>query len=323
MAQPLSHLIDSHLFRMALFKWFDIIGIVLWIGALGFRLLVFRPSLKALRDPSIEERLRREEAAYTEPALRGLLVYLIVLHFITWVHQAEMMSGKPLSDILPVLPIVLTKTHFGSIWVIKLFLLLFLFILIRIRFRLRDPLLFGCGLFLCVTESLVGHPFTHGVAQGAVFSDWVHLTAVSIWIGGLLPLRRLASKGAVWMAPDRLALFLRTLIGTFSKWAIVAVALIVTTGSYNAFLFLDRHWIFDFNYGQVLLTKLLLAASAIGMGGVSRIYILPSLYRVERSAPELERRFSRLILIEVGLATVTLLLAALLTQTAPPPPPAQ
>src|SRR3569832_2179327 len=102
MPQPLSHLIDFHLFRMTLFKWLDIVGIVLWIGAIGFRLLVFHPSLKALRAPTrnptdpqsadptkIEARLRKEEAAYTEPALRRLLVYLIVLHFITWVHQAE------------------------------------------------------------------------------------------------------------------------------------------------------------------------------------------------------------------------------------------
>lgn len=324
MEQPLFNLMDAHLFRMTLFKWLDVVGIVLWVGAIGFRLLVFRPSVKALRDPEAEKRLQKEEADYTEAALKGLLFYLLVIHFLTWVHEAEMMSGKPLSAIIPVLPIVLTKTHYGSIWTIKLFLLLFLLLLVQIRIKARDPILLGVGIFLCLTGGLVGHPFTHEAQRGAVFTDWIHFTSVSIWIGGLLPLRRLARKAASWMAPAGLARFLQILIGTFSKWAILAVALIIASGGYNVILFLDRHWIFDFNYGQVLSIKLLLAAATIGMGGLSRFYVLPSLPNIQSSAPllasDLEQRFFRYITIEVGLAMVTLLLAALLAQTAPPPP---
>ena len=204
MEQSLSHLIDFHLFRMTLFKWLDVVGIVLWIGAIGFRLLVFLPSLTALRDPDAERRLQQAEAAYTEPLLKGLLGYLLIIHFLTWVHEAQMMSGKPLSAIAPVLPIVLTRTHFGSIWIIKLLLLIFLFILVRMRINARDPLLLGAGVFLCLTGSLTGHAVTRPALHGVVFSDWVHYTAVSIWIGGLLPLRRLARKGAAWMDPARL-----------------------------------------------------------------------------------------------------------------------
>lgn len=324
MEQPLSHLIDFHLFRMTLFKWLDLLGIVLWIGAIGFRLLVCFPSLKALRDPEAETRLRREEAAYSEPALKGLLIYLLILHFLTWVHEGQMMSGKPLSAIGPVLPIVLTKTHFGAIWIIKLVLLLFLSILVRLRIRARDPLLLAGGLFLCLMGSLIGHAVTHPTLHGVVFSDWIHYAAVSVWIGGLLPLRRLSRGAASRMEPDRLALFLRTLIGIFSKWATVSVALIITSGTYNAVLYLDRHWIFDFNYGQVLSTKLLLVAATVGMGGLSRFYILPALHRIQKTGPwtalDLERRFSRFLAVEVAFAMITLLLTALLTQTPPPPP---
>src|SRR5579884_259729 len=327
MEQPLSNLIDPHLFRMALFKWLDVVGIVLWIGAIGFRLLVFRPSLKALRDPETEKHLQKEEADYTEPALKGLLLYLLIIHFLIWVHEAEMMSGKPLSAIAPVLPVVLTKTHFGSIWIMKLFLLLFLFVLVRVRTKGRDPILLGTGIFLCLMGGLVGHPLTHGAHHWAILTDWIHFTSVSIWIGGLLPLRRLARKAASRMEPAGLARFLQSLIGTFSKWAILAVALIIASGAYNAVVFMDAHWIFDFNYGQVLSVKLLLAAATIGMGGLSRFYVLPSLPTSQSSAPlmasDLEQRFFRYITIEVGFAIVTLLLAALLTQTAPPPPPAQ
>lgn len=324
MEQPLSYLLDAHLFRMTLFKWLDVIGIVLWIGAIGFRLLIFSPLLKALRDPELETRLRREESAYTEPVLKGLLLYLIVLHLITWVHEGQMMSGKPLSALAPVLPIVLTQTHFGTIWAMKLLLLLGLFILVRIRIDARDPLLLGAGLFLCLAGSLIGHAVTHPALHGVIFSDWVHYAAVSIWIGGLLPLRRLARKGASWMDAARLAVFLRILIGLFSKWATLSVVLIVATGIYNAVLFLDRHWIVDFNYGQVLSMKLLFVAATIGMGGLSRFYILPSLQRIHASAPftasEIERRFFRFITVEIVFAMMALLLAALLTQTAPPPP---
>ena len=318
---------DLHLFRMTLFKWLDVTGIVFWIGAIGFRLLVFLPSLKSVRDRSAEERLRRDAADYTEPALKGLLIYLLVLHFLTWVHEAEMMSGKPLSAIAPILPIVLTKTHFGMIWAIKLFLLLLFSILVRIRFRVRDPLLFGGGLFFCLMGSLVGHPVTHPALHGVVFADWIHYAAVSVWIGGLLPLRRLSRKAASWMDPASLASYLRSLISAFSKVATISVVLIIVSGTYNAYLLLDGHWIFDVNYGRVLVAKLLFVGATIGMGGLSRFYILPSLYRVKRSGPltssDLERRFAGFLMIELTFAIITLLLAALLSQTPPPSPPLQ
>ncbi|MFQ5780268.1 MAG: hypothetical protein ACE5HN_05720, partial [Nitrospiria bacterium] len=78
--EGISQLIDPHLFRMALFRWLDIVGIVLWVGAIGFRRLIFFPSIQRIHDPETRARLEREEASYTDPVLSFTLLYLFILH---------------------------------------------------------------------------------------------------------------------------------------------------------------------------------------------------------------------------------------------------
>ncbi|HLG23167.1 MAG TPA: CopD family protein [Candidatus Manganitrophaceae bacterium] len=316
--------LDLHLLSMALFRWLDIAGVVLWVGAIGFRRLIFPAGLAVLSDPAKRQGLQREEAGYTEPVLFWALLYLFIVHFLTWVHQAGMMSGKPFSAIGPILPVVLTKTHFGAIWIVKLFLLALLLFLIRSGARHRDPLLLGSGFLLCLTGSLTGHAIRHGSFYPPLLSDWVHYVAVSIWAGGLPPLLRLARKSGRLLDPPASTRFLKELIERFSRWALLSVILILSTGVYNGFFHLQGRSITDTAYGQAFLLKLVIVLIAFGLGGASRFYILPSLRKMEeekRGASNIQRCFIRLVGAEIVFMVAALLLAALLTQTPTPAEP--
>lgn len=323
MEQDIRDLIGSPLFRMVLLRWLDILGVVLWVGAIGFRRLIFVPSLKVVEDPAEKEKLVQDEARYTEGALGGLLVYLLLVHLLTWVQQAQLTSGAPILRIGTALPGVLFGTSFGRIWFIKLFLLGLLFSITRARIETRESLLFGIGLSLCLAGTLSSHAVSRGLLYSAGLADWIHYTAVSIWAGGLFPLARIARKAALCLSLPTLTLFLTRSVALFSRWATLCVMLILITGGYNAFLLSGKGPLLDFLYGRVLVTKLIFVALAFGLGGFSQFFILPALIDMKVSPDEaalsvLRKRFLYAITAEIGVVLAVLGWAALLTRTVPP-----
>ncbi len=315
-------LIDPHLSRMTLFRWLDIIGVVVLVGSITFRRLIFLPSIIVLFDDGKRTRLEEAEFYRTERVIFFALAYLFILHLLTLVHQAEMMSGLSLSEIIPVLPLVLKRTHFGLIWIIKLFLLAILFVMTRFRLKAQPTLLLLMGLSLCLTGSLSGHAVSRNPFFGIIFSDWFHYMAVVIWIGGLFPLRWIVGKSARLLEPEQLVVFLEKTLTVFSKWAVICVMMILTTGMINAVGYLGWRGVFNVPYGRVLLSKLVLVGIVLSLGAVSRFYILPSFRKIKAGnvmrGSELERRFKFALTVEIGFAALTLILAALLTQTSPP-----
>ncbi len=312
----------SHLFQMAIFRWLDIIGVVLLVGATAFRQLTFLPSIKAVINLKTRSGMLEEEDRRSAPFLRMLLLYLLILHFLTLVHQSVMMSDRPLSEIVPVITIVVFKTHFGLIWGIKLLLLLFLMIVGRSEIARKGRLLFGVSCLLCLMGSLSGH----AIARQAYYlagTDWLHYTAVAVWAGGLLPLRGIARRSQHWLESTDLAAFLSRIVETFSVWAILCVVTIIMTGSFNAMIYLGPSGIIiEPEYAKVLIIKLCFVLGAFGLGGFSRFYILPRLQKSEQlvsaGVHSLEKIFYRAITLELGLVIGALILAALLTQTPPP-----
>ena len=312
----------SHLFRMALLRWLDILGVVLFVGSAAFHQLTFLQVLQAAGRSADNAPILKGEDRRRLPRLRGILVYLAVIHLVTLVHEAGMMSGKPMTEALPVIPVVLSKTHFGLIWSIKLGLLAALAGVSCIEAAARDWLLLYGGCLLCLTGSLSGHAIGRR-AYYLALTDWLHYTAVSVWAGGLLPLRGTARRATAWFAPPDVVPFLSRLIETFSVWAVLCVVTITITGGFNAMIYLGpRGTVVIPVYGKVLLVKLLFVLSGFALGGFSRFFILPRLQRnrppTQKEAAALGRLFYRALTVETGFVVMALVLAALLTQTPPP-----
>jgi len=160
--------------------------------------------------------------------------------------------------------------------------------------------------------SLSGHSAADaGSSWVSELADWVHLTAATIWVGGLVQL-----VVVIWpAAPELRGVVLRR----FSRVATVCVAAILAAGTYLSVLRLPHvHDLWTAGYGQVLLVKLGLVCVALLWGAVHQFVVLP---RVERGDP-IVGRVRKSLLGESAVGMAILLAAAVLVDSRPPPQPA-
>lgn len=165
------------------------------------------------------------------------------------------------------------------------------------RTRLLVPAL-ALALVFAGGLSFSGHDAVDpGSSWKSELADWVHLSAVSLWIGGLVALV------VTWRVLPR-----RVAVERFSRLATVLVALVVAAGIYLAIVRLPAlHDLWRTGYGQVLLVKLGLVALALAWGAVHNL--------VPRA------RIARSIAGETAVGVAVLLAAAVLVDSKPPPQP--
>lgn len=305
--------IDPELALASLLKGLDILGIVFVVGLLAFRQLVLPSSLQAILDVSIQKRLEKDETHHSSRRLFFFLCALMALQFVILFHQSETRSS---------LLFFLFLTPLGWIWGGKFILLSLFFILLRSHSASKDSILFGAGCLLCLTGSLSGHARERW-AYDLLLTDWLHFTAVSIWVGGLIPLLSISRRSRLWLAPVPWAAFLSRLIETFSLWAILCVATILMTGSFNALVYLRPKGVIVMpEYEKILLLKVSFVLIVLVLGGVSRFFILPRLRKIKTDTAQtvfkLEKCFFLVVTMEFVVALVVLVLAAVLTQSKPP-----
>ena len=159
--------------------------------------------------------------------------------------------------------------------------------------------------------SLSGHSAVDsGSSWLSELADWAHLTAASLWVGGLVQL-----AFVIWpLAPGlRRGAFLG-----FSKLATVLIAVLLSAGIYLSVLRLPQlSDLWTAGYGQVLLVKLALVSLALLWGAAHHFLVRPAL---ERGAP-LFAGLPRSLIGESAVGMAILLAAAVLVESKPPPRP--
>src|SRR5205085_2350717 len=137
---------------------------------------------------------------------------------------------------------------------------------------------------------------------------WLHLSAATMWVGGLVQLAAVVWPGGPEL---RRGAFIR-----FSRLATVLVALMLGAGTYLAILRLPHlHDLWTAGYGHVLLVKLALVALALAWGGFHRVFVVP---KVARGSDRVLTRLSRSVLGESFAGMAVLLAAAVLVASKPP-----
>jgi copper transport protein len=286
-------------------RWLYFLCLALVTGGLGFRLLVLRGAATA-------------EAERRSYRLTGIgVVVALQVGIVAFLLRAEDALQLPFTAFLygDLSPFA-NATRFGRAFVAMelgfalVAALLFLAWLTERRVLLWAAFLLSLGLGSGL--SLASHQADD---RGWLpsFADWVHLSAASLWIGGLL------SLGLVVWTDRELR---RTAFWRFSEIAGPLVAIVVAAGvylSFKRFPALDDLW--SVGYGQLLLVKLGLVALALSWGAFHHIVVRPRLDR-----PAVAGRLSKSLLGEATVAVSILLLAAILVDSKPPPrspPPAQ
>jgi copper transport protein len=287
-------------------RWLYFLSLALLIGGLAFRLLVVRAPLP----PRAEKRF----FLLTGLGVVGVLELGIVAFLLRAEDALQLPFGKLLyGDLSP----IAGGTRFGQAFIAMTLGFALVAALLFLAWLTDRGMLLWPALAIAVTFasglSLSGHSAAdYGHGWASELADWVHLSAASVWVGGLVQL-----VAVVWpLAPDaRRAAFLR-----FSRLATVCIGLILSAGIYLSILRLPHvHDLWTAGYGRVLLVKLGLVSLALAWGATHHFVARP---RLEHGPSERVLGWlPRSLLGESAVAMAVLLVAAILVDSKPPPRP--
>lgn len=250
-----------------LVRWVNFFAQALTIGSIGFWLFVWTPALPS-GDAIIERRMSTLIwLAWVMLGLSGALILLL---------QVSLATGVPINETLtsPLINQLVSGTRFGQIWVIRIAFWFglggTLYLAAKDRWYLWVALLLGAGSLL--TTSLFSHASAApSDVTAAIVADWMHIGATALWVGGLIQFVSviIATRRYYNPSADKLA----ALVGYFSNFARVAVAGLVLTGLFAAWLHVNTlDALLTTTYGNLLVIKLGLFVPLFGLAAINLIY---------------------------------------------------
>jgi copper transport protein len=302
-------------------KGFLYLAVAALAGSILFSNLVWKPSL---RQAAITNQQVGAYPPYTRRLAMAAVILLLVTDLLSVPLQAGLASGQAiLPPWDPRLAAILFTTRFGALALARLglaFCAAWLILPAENRWN-RWAALLAC-LALALTLSLESHAADEAAPFLPVLVDWVHLAAVSIWVGGLYHF--LAGLWSTRALPvEERTRFNAHLIPHFSSLALVSVGSLALTGLYSAILRVGTfQTLFSTTYGQALIVKIALALPMIALGAVNLLHTSPRMRRAANEpggSPRLLARFQKLVTGEVIIGTLILIWVGLFTSL----PPAQ
>jgi len=287
----------------------DYLSIALMLGSLAFLILAWLPAFAAVAGPEGEW---RAAARMFAGRIRWLLIVAVVLGFLISVLgillQGASAAGVSLWTSLKDTVLENTlESRFGKVWGLRAIDWLVLGALLaagtalvrRTERRtsanasetdaaaLATPprwllVLIGvCAAYLAATPALSGHASIQSPTVIFFPSDVLHVLAASVWVGGIACLLfALPSATKQLAGPNRSRLLLATLI-RFSPVALTAVIVIAITGVVQAYIDVRTlNALFHSTYGTLIIVKIILLLSLIGLGWVNRERVIPAFKRI-------------------------------------------
>ena len=184
---------------------------------------------------------------------------------------------------------------------------------LAIRDKLR--LAASCTALALGAVVLSGHANSADPRAAALSSDWLHLLAASVWIGGVAQIALTWAPRLVDTAPALRRAVMRDVLARFGRLALPAFALLAASGLINALIQVGRVGaLWQTGYGRVLTVKIGLIALIALASYTHAIRLRPRLANeAGERTPDLERRHWRLLRIEpllgLGVAAAAALLA--------------
>ncbi|MGE5808550.1 MAG: copper resistance D family protein [Nitrospirota bacterium] len=261
-----------NLFIHSIPNWLELTFLAFSIGILISLLWVLPP-----RESSVlsgHEHLRSRMWLFLTISIFAMLICSV---FDLMIRSAEM-SGKPVTEVFPDIPTVISRTHYGSIWLIRTAVLVLTFIVLIAGRRRRESrafllFLFALASVVALTESASGHAADKGDFSVVELADLLHLLAASVWGGGLftlsltiLPhLRNDKDKEALAGSASR-----------FSRIAGIAVGVIVPTALYNAWIYAGSiDALVKSSYGWTIIAKIILLSFLLYLGAFNHYITVP------------------------------------------------
>jgi copper transport protein len=292
------------------------------IGLFTLRIAIARPVVR--RVP--ETRLRAVSVAFAVAALVGLVA--IPIYVVMATAQFALRSSFDLGDVVP----LLRDSAFGrsildlelvfTLFVVAAALALWVDRPLRQRRSVAELLSVTGALAAAAATLLIpglaGHAGQTSPRGALLAFDWLHLSAGSLWVGGLAGLLVLWRSFPV----ARRVAGLVVCVPRFSNAAFVSVLTLIGSGIGAALYHLPTFAsLWQTSYGQTLLVKIALLGGAILLAAVNLLQTRPRL-AAHRDRPELgpgaAALLRRLVAGEVLLVGSAVVAAAVLSSLAPP-----
>jgi copper transport protein len=176
--------------------------------------------------------------------------------------------------------------------------------------------------FLLVSPALAGHATTLHPVAALLPLDVVHVTAMSVWIGGLVMLLFVLPGATRRLEPPERSRLLAAVLVRFSPIALACVAALLATGVTQALIDMGGlSPLLHTAFGRAVLIKFALLMALVGLGAVNRRRVVPALRRLATGGqpPGAAGRVLRSTLrAEVTLVVVVLGVTSALVSYAPP-----
>ncbi|MEO5510243.1 MAG: copper resistance protein CopC [Longimicrobiales bacterium] len=299
-------------------RWLNFIALLGLIGAVTFRLFILP---RALAGPGTVQMLTAAEHHVWRFAAVATLVAVIAL-VARLILQSVAMHGAQNAFDGDHLRMMITSTRWGQAWLLQLVATVAVIVTLLVSRNARETrhawiVSAAAVATLAVVPALSGHASAvDRFGAIAILSDIVHVTAAGLWLGTLaalitcgLPATSHAGAGQ----PDPRIHAVAQLVDTFSRLAVVAVAVVILTGVTNAVLHL--HALADLTstaYGRTLFIKVATLLVVLGTGFYNWRYVRPSLATAE-STGRIVRSASIEITAGILVIAITAILVALPT----------
>ncbi|HEY7506576.1 MAG TPA: CopD family protein, partial [Nitrososphaera sp.] len=290
-------------------RWLAYVATAVAVGSLCFGFLIWRPAYRrelnksAVSDEAIRKLIRR----WALGSLAGLGIVTLGFAIIQAAQAAQV-------SVWSALTISFTQLFSGRIGLLLGVRLILIIIMGAFVLRLPSPgigssqawwTILGLGSLLLLTFSLQGHGAARGSIIGVIVI-WLHLAAMTVWLGGL-PMLILALRQADVPAS--------VLVPRFSEAALVSVGIIVATGVYNAFAYVKTgEALTATTYGRALLAKTGVFVLLYALGTINLFYLSP---RLQESNATARKGLIRTVRVEMALGIILLLAVGILSGVAP------
>jgi copper transport protein len=312
-------------------RWLEYLAMMALTGGFAFRLLVLEPSLRQVHELDVAERaavLSSGARRFIQLAWRGIGLLTISTLAALVLQTAAVLDAGARGALSPSsLYRVITQTSYGGPWLLQVVTLALLAVVLLLTSkRADDQRLLWVGFI--ITAVMMLSPSLTGHARAAaheyhftVFSDWLHLVAAGVWLGGLFHLTLTMTRGVSGLNGRERLRVLERIIPLFTRLAVVSILVIALTGIYNSWIHVDRlSALWSTSYGAALLVKIIIFLVMVALGGLNTFVIHPKAKRLLASDDEavtqehvkLDRSFFRSVGVEALLGVAVLLAAAVL-----------
>jgi putative copper resistance protein D len=267
-------------FLLSIPDMLDLLALTTCVGALVCRLWVVPTRT------SLTEMLDSEILIAGLWRLLGVCITVLVLSSaaLLFARTAEM-SGLPFTALLPAVPTVLFKSHYGRVWLLRAVALAVLCIgwwrgRRHLESRSISVFMLCAGVFIAMTRSASGHASDGGDFSIPELMDWLHLMAASVWGGGLIALSTTVLL-PLSKLPEKRQMLITHIAPRFSTVAGIALGTVVATGTYNAWHQVESlRALWETSYGQLVMVKILLLFALVILGASNRFISVPLLQQL-------------------------------------------